>query len=95
MTSVFLARLTVAFPHGRLLLWGTVVWVRKWGSEGESAVRLWTQMHSLEVVALAFVISGALGKFLTSLHLFSKLEIIECASWVYWGNQMRLPLSRA
>lgn len=50
-----------------------------------------TQLYSLGVLALPFIIFGALGKFLTSLCLFSKLEIIKCVSWLYCGNQMILP----
>lgn len=60
-----------------------------------SCVGLWNQMYSFQVPGLAFINFGPLATFLTSLRLFSKLQIITCASWFYCGNQMRLPLSRA
>lgn len=50
--------------------------------------------HS-KFLALSFIIFGALSNFLTSLCLFSIVEMIRCASWAYCGNQMRWALSEA
>ena len=78
--SVFLSGMAVAFPHRFLNLCGAVVWVRKWGAR-QNVVWVFglSGAHS-KFLALSFIIFGALNNFLTSLCLFSMVEMIRRAS---------------
>lgn len=85
----------MAFPHRFLNLCGAVVWVRKWGARQNMVWVFGLSGAHCKFLALSFIIFGALNNFLTSLCLFSIVEMIRRASWTYCGNQMRWALSEA